>query len=185
MGIVTEMANGFQFSHFTMQEYLCADYLLRRPIDKEVAGYLQRFPAVVAVTVALSSEPTLWLKECLRLRSTFRPPRLVNAFVSRLGLERPRFSADIDLGEAVLKLMALADAADVANWVRLSEIPAVRASIALTRDRFDFERRAETVALVRRQRPESGLRHRPAFNIVPLPIFKLFAASPASAKPDQ
>ena len=50
-----------------------------------------------------------------------------------------------------------------------SEIPAVRASIALTRDRFDFERRAETVALVRRQRPESGLRHRPAFNIVPLP----------------
>jgi hypothetical protein len=109
----------------------------------------------------------------------------VNAFVSRLGLERPRFSADIDLGEAVLKLMALADAADVANWVRLSEIPAVRASIALTRDRFDFERRAETVALVRRQRPESGLRHRPAFNIVPLPIFKLFAASPASAKPDQ
>ena len=185
VGIVTEMANGFQFSHFTMQEYLCADYLLRRPIDKEVAGYLQRFPAVVAVTVALSSEPTLWLKECLRLRSTFRPPRLVNAFVSRLGLERPRFSADIDLGEAVLKLMALADAADVANWVRLSEIPAVRASIALTRDRFDFERRAETVALVRRQRPESGLRHRPAFNIVPLPIFKLFAASPASAKPDQ
>ncbi len=129
VGIVMEVPSGFQVSHFTMQEYLCADNISRRPLDKEVAAYLPRFPAVIAI--ALSPRPTTWLVECLRLSRSFKPPRLASAFVSRLGLERPRFSPDIELGEALLSLMAQAAAEEASSWERLGSIDAVRESVDL------------------------------------------------------
>ena len=175
IGIITEVPTGFQFSHYTMQEYLCADNILRRPIDSAVVTYLQRFPAVIAVTVALSSQPTRWLTECLQQSRSFDPPQLASAFVSRLGLERPRFSTDLALGDAVLKLMIQAEAADTPSWQRLSEIDAVRASIALARERFEFDPRGQRVALVRRRSLHEGQQRRPSFATVPARIFELFA----------
>lgn len=176
IGIITEVPSGFQFSHFTMQEYLCADNLSRRPLDKEVASYLQRFPGVVAVAVALSSHPTKWLIDLMMLTTIRNTPRITSGFVSRLGLERPRFSTDVDLGDVILRMMRQSEAGDAPNWERLASIDPVRSSIELMRERFHFEGHEKTVALYRKG-IEGTTRRRPSpFATVPRSVFELFAS---------
>jgi hypothetical protein len=174
VGIVQEVMGGFQFSHFTMQEYLAADHISRRPVDDEVADYLRRYPSVVAVAVALSSNPEAWLTECLKRSRDFTPPRLAGTFASRLGLERPRFTASLELGLTILQLLRQADAGEVNSWRRLSEIEAVRESVHLTVEQFHFEQRGPVVSLARRRPDEPGERRRPSFSKIPTPIFELF-----------
>lgn len=151
IGIIVEVGDGFQFSHYTMQEYLCADNISRRrPTNDDMVGYMQRFPAVMAVTVAVSTQPNRWLLDCVGEPRRFKDPQVLASFISRLGQERPRFSEDTNLGNALLRVMAQVDALSLGGWERLSQIAMVRASVASACGAFDLARHGDRVALMRR-----------------------------------
>jgi hypothetical protein len=155
-----------------MQEYLCADNISRRPIKGDLGEWVLRFPGIVAVAVALSSEPTQWLRACLNVS---RVGDQTSSFISRIGLERPRFSPDLALGEIIVGLMKDAGPADAQHWDGLSKIEAVRASMSLLDERFEISRFDRRVILVRR-RESTGVagRSRPAYANVSQAVFDLF-----------
>src|SRR4051812_1271347 len=63
VGLIADIRGGFQFTHFTLQEYPCADSIIRQGMNDDV--YLGLHPEVVPVAVALSSRPSQWLGECV------------------------------------------------------------------------------------------------------------------------
>ncbi len=150
VGIIAEIANGFEFTHLTLQEFLCADHISRQTMNDDVAQYLQRYPEVVAVAVALSSRPGPWLTECVRRARSFDTGMDAGSFASRLGLEQPRFTPSLELGEAIIRLMAQGAGSTASSWKRLLGTEAVRESVNLTTPRFRFVREGGGVRVFRR-----------------------------------
>nr|VFK68128.1 MAG: NACHT domain-containing protein [Candidatus Kentron sp. UNK]VFK73385.1 MAG: NACHT domain-containing protein [Candidatus Kentron sp. UNK] len=95
----------YEFSHLSLQEYLCANYLVRSPITKDVGNYFVEKPGVLALAVVLSSNPNSWFASLFLASSTFEEIRKNTAslseFIRRLVLERPNFDDDEGLGAAI------------------------------------------------------------------------------------
>lgn len=127
-GFISESTAGFQFTHFTLQEHLCAHHVVLRPKHRTIDRMLRQNPEVAAVAVALSSHPTDWLLERITPQ-TFERGGDIAAFVSRLGQERPRFSETKDLGDRLLGLMAKCSTHDGFQWAGLSQLEAAATSI--------------------------------------------------------
>jgi hypothetical protein len=104
-GIIAQVSyDAFEFSHLSIQEYLAGEYLAR--LQSDFRHYFSVNPALVAVGVALSSDPGRTL---LRLLTEIDPtgPSLLS-FVTRLVQERPRFLPTICLARAAIRLIQLA-----------------------------------------------------------------------------
>ncbi len=129
VGLIVETGGGFEFSHLTIQEYLCADNIIRRPIDREVSRLVSRYPAVIAIATALSADPSLWLYRVLEASPPMPAKHYIGTFVARLGQEQPRFAVKRELGDAVLSLIDQDDGADLRVWKDLSSIESVRDSL--------------------------------------------------------
>jgi hypothetical protein len=124
-GIIVRTYDEFEFSHLSLQEYLCAYHMVRLPFDQTMGMYLMEYPAPIAVAVSLSSDPSAWLSALVYHTREFNaPPRLTNAerrltqdvafsFFSRLVLEEPLFSRSFLLGLALLRLFSAVSALDV------------------------------------------------------------------------
>lgn len=100
--IIESFSDQFEFSHLSIQEYLCADYILRAPIPESTSSYLKEIPEVIAITVALSSKPTDWLcvlLSCADVSINYIP------FIKRLTIERPFFRPANELGFALMKMI--------------------------------------------------------------------------------
>jgi len=117
----------FEFSHLSLQEYLCANYLVRSPHPHLLAEYLEEYPAPVAVACALSSDPSRYFAEVIKrhLVRRFRENRdtdltdgcqmllpLFNtqtlpSFLTRMRLENPAFRSNAEFGMTVLCLFAI------------------------------------------------------------------------------
>nr|VFJ71039.1 MAG: NACHT domain-containing protein [Candidatus Kentron sp. FW] len=95
----------YEFSHLSLQEYLCANYLVRSPITKDVGKYFVERPGVLALAVVLSSNPNSWIASLFLTSSTFEEIKKNTAslseFIRRLVLERPNFDDDEGLGAAI------------------------------------------------------------------------------------
>lgn len=103
-GIIAAAANSmFEFTHLSLQEFLCADYLSRDPHAELLFDYMSDYPAPVAITVALSSNPSNAFAS-LFLRQTRSPYAETKSFLARLLLERPFFEVSAALGVAMMKL---------------------------------------------------------------------------------
>jgi predicted NACHT family NTPase len=64
----------YEFSHLSLQEYLCAEHLVREPFAAYLARYVLEYPSPVAVAVTLSSHPSEWFAALfLRGRAPFTP----------------------------------------------------------------------------------------------------------------
>lgn len=108
-GIVAESGGeSFEFTHLTLQEYLCAYHLVRLPFPKRsVAKYLKSYPAPVAIATALSSDPMGWLMGSLS------DPKLLNdvptnsflVFFDRLKIEHPTLARSPLIGFALVGLL--------------------------------------------------------------------------------
>jgi DNA polymerase III delta prime subunit len=177
VGLVADIPGGFQFTHFTLQEYLCADSIVRQGMNDDVAAYLGLHPEVMAVAVALSSRPSQWLAECVSRSRRFDTTRLAAAFARRLGSERPRFTASRELGQTVVELLAQSDVADIASWRKLSELDAVRESIGLVRDEFHFDTDGVTVKFFKKLASDDAKRSRVPRGQIPKEVFELYAAA--------
>ncbi len=88
----------YEFSHKSIQEYLCANYILRLPNlpNKDI---LYEIPSEAALVVALSSNATYYLEEFIRriFRYTIissREDNFISLFFTRLILENPDFKHD-------------------------------------------------------------------------------------------
>ena len=177
VGIIAEVPYGFQFSHLTLQEYFCAESIVRQGMNDEVADYVRRYPEVVAVAVALSSRPSHWLAECVRRAKSFESPQHADAFVSRLGLERPRFTPSVELGEAVLKLANQANADNLTSWRRFSGIRAIGESVRMTTERFHFDQAGSFVRYSRRITGDDVARRRLEAGRLPTTLYEMFLAT--------
>lgn len=117
-GLIVKSYNHFEFSHLSLQEYLCAYHMVRLPFEPTMAEYLVEYPAPVAVAVSISSEPSLWLASLIfnakrydaSENSVVRfgdiPEESALSLISRLIVEGPLFSSDALLGLAVLRLLS-------------------------------------------------------------------------------
>ncbi len=108
-GIIAESgAQDFEFSHLTIQEYLCAHHLVRLPFPKRyVALYMGHYPAPIAVATAMSSSPLQWLSGVLLDPSVLGGVRVENitSFLDRLALESPGLFNAPGVGFCILALV--------------------------------------------------------------------------------
>lgn len=142
-GIVLAEAGSeyFEFSHLSLQEYLCAYYLVREPFAEHLIDYLRVYPAPVAIAAILAAKTSLWVANLLLNRRTSLEIRArpMNDFLVRLLQEKPRFSPSPYLGFAAIRLV-------FDYWpdlkepiATLIEYPNVRESLDLAFQWFDIE----------------------------------------------
>jgi DNA polymerase III delta prime subunit len=116
-----------EFSHLSLQEYLCANYLVTSPYPDLLSEYFREYPAPVAVACSLSSDPSKFFAEIVKrnllqefrdnpygdnldpsgqLKFSFEGGEL-KSFLARLRLENPTFRVNEDFGFTVLCLFAV------------------------------------------------------------------------------
>lgn len=131
-GVIVESGEDhFEFSHLSLQEYLCAYYLVREPFSSEVGKYLAEYPAPIAVAVSLAANPSNWFAALvLNKGDWFRlSSAAVSSLLSRLILERPQFSKSLYLGAALLRILFLFGRVAEEYVLVLLESTAVQASL--------------------------------------------------------
>lgn len=98
----------FEFSHLSLQEFLCARHLVRDPFSRHLGEYLAEYPAPIAVAVSLSSNPSLWFAHCIlddRLEGHITGESAA-ILLGRIRVERPIFESCPELGLASISLVA-------------------------------------------------------------------------------
>jgi len=103
-GLIVASGDGFEFSHLSFQEYLCAYHLVREPFPDHLERYAADYPAPLAVAVAISASPANWFAGLILNRPPFNLQSL-RSFLARLRLERPMFDTSAALGMAVMLLV--------------------------------------------------------------------------------
>jgi hypothetical protein len=147
-GLIIESGGHYEFSHLSLQEYLCGDYLSREPFPELLNKYIADYPEPLAIANALSSNSGAWfagliLKEnnllCFSAASLRR-------FVGRLVIERPSFGASRLVGYAIVALFAhdlrVFDLALVEFLEPLLELSGIKESLGLALR--DYELRDES-----------------------------------------
>jgi hypothetical protein len=107
-GILAESGTGqYEFSHLSLQEYLCADHIVRQPFPELLDEYATQYPAPLAVATTLSSDGSGWLAKLVltHIARTFAPAA-VETFLKRLRVERPTLTPVTVLGAALLYLLS-------------------------------------------------------------------------------
>jgi hypothetical protein len=96
----------FEFTHLSLQEYLCANYIVREPRAGQIPNYIRVYPAPLAVAIALASEPSTWFADFILTYGDTRyfDERALQIFVARLIDEKPRFVPSSSLGLSILQL---------------------------------------------------------------------------------
>jgi len=104
--ILASGVDRYEFAHLSLQEYLCAQYLVKEPFAEALLTYLTHYPPPLAVAVALASNPGNWLGGLILREQNFRAftPQGLQVFLSRLYLERPFFGSSIPAGLVFCKL---------------------------------------------------------------------------------
>lgn len=110
-GIIAESGSrGYEFSHLTLQEYLCGEHLAKSPFPQDgISRLLLEYPAPLALATALSSDPAGWLAGVL-LNDAFidsnneKLQNNLDTFLRRLETENPAFTNGEVLGYCVLAL---------------------------------------------------------------------------------
>jgi hypothetical protein len=140
-------ADTFEFEHLSIQEYLCADYLIREPHAEHLVDYMVAYPAPVAVSIALSSNPSSAFA-ALFLRSKNPALNGVPGLLARILTERPAFGVLPALGVAVLKLYRdVAEHSDETRFLldRFAAVSAVTQSVAAAMSHYHLTKKGPVV----------------------------------------
>lgn len=106
-GIVMQVGtNRYEFCHLSLQEYLCANYMLRSPTTIPYMSHFIAYPAPLAIAVSLSSQPGNWFGALMLSYNNLNQfnEESMGSFLSRLILERPDFEVSDTLGFALLAI---------------------------------------------------------------------------------
>ncbi len=96
----------YEFCHLSLQEYLCAEYIVRTPVEMQSIKYLAKYSAPLAVAVSLSSNPSQWFSSLILSYGNTKYFDTISmaSFISRIVVERPGFELSEPLGFAMLSL---------------------------------------------------------------------------------
>lgn len=150
-GLISEIGhNAFEFSHLSLQEYLCAESLITLPYSKNTIVYFFERPDPLAIAVCISKDSGLWLanlllNENLSVQHYTDKKRFefsLTRFFSRLIDENPRFNESTELGLVVIYLMSkFHKSADIFQLIlQFVEIDNVKESIILALGFFESEK---------------------------------------------
>lgn len=96
----------YEFAHKSLQEYLCAEYLIKLPPHKLNVLLIIKIPNELAIAIAIS--PIYFQYIILNLISKVKLGRsFANIFLNRLLLEEPEFNNSIELGIAFYQLVSI------------------------------------------------------------------------------
>lgn len=140
--IIKSGYDNFEFSHLTIQEYFVADYIIRAGnINRFKYSDLLKIPNELAITVALSSEPSIFLYDLL-VNIMFKEnidPDFFTKFFNRIRLEKPDFESNAILIIALLavyttickKIMGIPKSGYISSFdaTRLSNLTANRSNL--------------------------------------------------------
>ncbi|KYG72133.1 NACHT domain-containing protein [Roseivirga ehrenbergii] len=106
-GIIIELGyNKYEFSHLSIQEYLCARHILTLPFSKEVINYFHEYPEPLAIAICLSQAPNEWFANLIRNRNLVnRSKSSIRRLLERLLVEVPTFDKDHELGYTIVQIM--------------------------------------------------------------------------------
>lgn len=109
--IVAGPRDTYEFCHLSLQEYLCANYLVRSAQIKRLTTHIASYSAPLAVAVTLSSKPGDWFGSIILEPANLREMGLsgLSSFLSRLLVEKPFFETSELLGFSLLKILASFD----------------------------------------------------------------------------
>lgn len=105
----------YAFTHFSLLEYLCAEYIIREPALENISDYLKARPEILAVCVALAPDANRWMQACMKAARIFlttgdeRAHSSISSLLRRLSIERPNFYEQADLGLLINDLVVLAE----------------------------------------------------------------------------
>jgi len=103
--IVPARFGHYEFSHLSLQEYLCAHHIVRDPLLSNRQRYLATYPAPLAIAATMAANPSAFLAS-LVLTEEVAEGTSWDIFFQRLEYERPRFVCSDLLGLAALKLIS-------------------------------------------------------------------------------
>jgi hypothetical protein len=105
--IIQSGYDSFEFSHLTIQEYFVADYVIRTGnIRRLKYPDLLKIPNELAIAVALSSEPSMFLYDLL-VDTMFKEDidyDFFNKFFNRIKLEKPDFENNVIISITLLSV---------------------------------------------------------------------------------
>jgi hypothetical protein len=163
-GIIVEAQGGaFEFGHLSLQEFLCARYLVRDPFSRFLPEYLRQYPAPVAIAVSLSSNPSLWFAHCIlddRLEGQVTS-QSVGVLLNRLRIECPTFAVCPELGLATIELLSrfAIDQSEVSDSVQeFAEQSTVLKSVGAAMGYFEW-RYEHDVAIIEHRLDRIGPLH--------------------------
>jgi hypothetical protein len=128
--IVQNGENLYAFSHLSIQEYLCAYYIVRASFSLRIKEYIKGYPAPIAIAVCISSNSTDWFQKIILDEGElhFNSDSMVS-FLSRLILEKPYFTRSTFLGLAFLKICFCFPEGTEKYMLKLLEDPFIRDSV--------------------------------------------------------
>lgn len=107
-GIIVESNyKNFEFSHLSIQEFLCAKHLANLPYSQETINYFLEYPEPLAIAICISAEPSIWfanllLNSSLNVTNFKKTERVyyssIYTLLTRLLIERPAFKVSQELG---------------------------------------------------------------------------------------
>jgi len=102
--------DSYEFSHKSLQEYLCASYIIRLPSYNIIIDDIDIIPNELAISIAMASESTRYIYDIAVNVFNRRITNLnfVKAFINRMQLEKPDFENNEQLLFALLIIYTLA-----------------------------------------------------------------------------
>lgn len=107
-GIISKTTDRkYEFSHLSLQEFLCALYIVREPIGDMSPIYLKEYPPPIAIAIAISSSPEKLLSSLILREKNFSniSSESLKILLSRLLIEDPVFTESGELGMTFMKLL--------------------------------------------------------------------------------
>lgn len=120
--IISSGYDKFEFAHKSIQEYLCAVYLMKLPIIPNIK-ILMKIPNELAIAISVSSDSSMFFCELILNRfdnighilhgrynrdkeapTNYSYKVFISTFVNRLVLEKPEFNASHDISLSLLIL---------------------------------------------------------------------------------
>ncbi|MBL1438196.1 MAG: NACHT domain-containing protein [Rhodobacteraceae bacterium] len=137
-GIVVDIGAGsFQLSYLSLQEYLCAEYLVRSPLSDLKQRYFTEYPAPLAIAVALAPDPNHWFSHLVLEMGQNDEAVVANIFLNRIIIEKPSFVKSEFLGYGVLALLSILDGYSHETTQKFLDQKVIFESVGLALRRFE------------------------------------------------
>ena len=157
--IVETQHNVFEFSHLSLQEYLCAKYLVTIPFSKMHYELMYQFPTALSIANVLSPRPDEWFSMLFLYKINQKTFPLkterIYEFLDRLILENIVFpKPSKEIGFAIIYLKSEFENSKLQNKLEeFIEIKNVAESIELTKQYYRISKEKGKVFLTRNKRP--------------------------------